>query len=213
MKILDKKSYFKLIVNDSILLICAFLIFTNLPRKDLDYDLNTEIGQLQQEILDKYNVATYYNYDINHDVTSIFFGLSHNKDKNITEKEALNSLKKIDKVLSLYSGNYPRCVYLVNDLKVKNENVGGLFINIRNIIVLNNYFSLTNDFHHEMGHCIEDKTFDIKTLYRFKEADESCNMISSYACTSGDEMFAETWAYAIYDGATALQSLCLSNVF
>lgn len=205
----DEKSLFEAFAHNSLCLLCVFLLFLYLPRKAVNYDLNTEIGQLQQEILDNYNIATYYD----HDITNKFLGLSHDKNNPVTEDEALKSLKKINKVLSFYNGNYPSEIFLVNDFKVKDQRMSGLFINIGNFIILDNNNYIVYNLHHEMGHCIEDKTLDIETLYRFKKADDSCNMISSYACTSGEEMFAEAWRYAIYDGATTPQSLELSDVF
>ena len=194
--------------------LCMMLLLPSASAsKGVVYDTNTETGLIQQEIYEQSGVYTFYNVDVKS--KKHLFNIFYNEDYRISEQEALTSLKNIKDVLAIYSGGLPREIYIVNGFKDKKMNCGGAYLPSSDIIVLVNqqtdYF--VEALHHEIGHSIEDKSLDAKSLYKFATVQDSCKLVSGYACTNNDELFAETWRYAMCESKTTNFSLAISNIF
>lgn len=188
------------------------LVFLNFPKVSKNeipvYDLNTEIGQLQQEIYEQSGVYTFYNVDVKDKADIVYID-----DYHVSEDEVLNSLKEIKEVLAFYSNGFPKEIYIINSFVSGDKSCNGIYIRKSNIIVLKEQENISSTLHHEMGHSIEDKTYNLISLIKFKSVNQSCELVSDYACTSNDELFAEAWRNTIVYNKITEYSLALSNIF
>ena len=171
-------------------------------------DLNTEVGRLQQEIYEQSGVYTFYNTDVQDEADIVY-----TNDYHISDDAALESLNKIKEVLAFYSNGLPKKIYIVNDFESDGVACNGIYVNRTNTIVLREHVNIDKTLHHELGHSIEDKTFDPVSLIKFKAVKDSCKLVSSYACTNDDELFAETWMTAIVNKKTTSFSMAIADIF
>ena len=174
------------------------------------YDTNTETGFLQQEIYELSGVKVFYNTDANEVSDS---DITYTENYHITDDKALECLTKIKEVLSFYSGGLPKKIFIVNSFDSDDVACDGLFVSGDDIIVLRATDYIDKTLHHEVGHSIEHKTFDIKSIYKYKNVNDSCRLVSDYACENDYELFAEVWRNAVFFNKTSNFSLALSDVF
>lgn len=197
---------------DAIFFSCILIIISYLPRvkinKEPIYDLNTEVGQIQQEIYEQSGVHTFYNVDIRDKVDVVY-----TDDYHISEEKVLISLKKIKEVLAFYSNGFPKEIYIINSFKSNDIKCNGIYEVKNNIIVLKQQEDISSVLHHEMGHSIENKTYNPVSLIKFKTVDVSCELVSDYACTDNNELFAEVWMNTIVENQVTEYSLAMSSVF
>ena len=205
--------YFKIFMELMIYACLLLMVLQSKCKVTLVYNTNTEISQLQQEIYEQSGVYTFYNVDVKDKkrLSSIFY----NEDHHVTEQDALTSLKKIKEVLAIYSDGLPKEIYIIDSFNDRKMNCGGAFIQNKDIVILVNYHTdyLIEVIHHEIGHSIEEKSLDVKSLYKFATVQDSCKLVSNYACTNNDELFAETWSYAMHRSKTTNFSLAISDIF
>ena len=187
---------------------CAYLFLCLGRYPNSNFDTTTSIGQKQQEIYNESGVAVYYNTKVPGNLK-----IEYLKDYHISEKEAFEYLTKIQKVLSFYSGKKPNKIYLISSFKINGFKAGGFTSFLPDLMVLNITNDIVNNLHHEMGHVISYKTLNIKKLIKINSVKDSCELVSNYACTDSDELFAETWKTAIIENKTTNFSLSLSDLF
>ena len=172
------------------------------------YDLSTEVGRLQQEIYEQSGVYTFYNTDVQKKADIVC-----TNDYHISDDTALRSLEKIKEVLAFYSNGLPKEIYIVNDFESDGDACNGIYANRTNTIVLREHVDIDKTLHHELGHSIEDKTFNPVSLIKFKAVKDSCKLVSDYACTNDDELFAETWREAVVYKKTTNFSKAIADIF
>lgn len=197
---------------DTIFFSCVLIIISYLPRVRINkapiYDLNTEVGQIQQEIYEQSGVHTFYNIDVRDKA-----GIAYTDDYHISEDKALESLKNIREVLAFYSNGFPKEIYIINSFNSNDIKCNGIYEIKNDIIVLKQQEDISSVLHHEMGHSIENKTYNPISLLKFKTTDVSCELVSNYACTNNNELFAEVWMNTIVLNQVSEYSLAISNIF
>ena len=175
-----------------------------------DYYDESPTGVLKREIYDQSGVNVYFNFDLMEDEK---VKLTYTTDYNITEEEAIESLKIIKEELAKYKKGLPSKIYLVNDFKMRGADEDGAFVVRKNFIILNNSKDIKSELHHQMGHSIENKSYDLLSFLKFRTVKSSCKLVSDRACESNNELFAETWKTKVYDNKTTDYSDSLTNIF
>ena len=89
----------------------------------------------------------------------------------------------------------------------------GAFVVRKNFIILNNSKDIKSELHHQMGHSIENKSYDLLSFLKFRTVKSSCKLVSDRACENNNELFAETWKTKVYDNKTTDYSDSLTNIF
>lgn len=209
-----------LIVNRKMLKIPLFIILTALlinpftigyrTSQDDFFDSSTSVGKLQQEIYDQSGVSVFVDVDVKEKRRNFIYYID---DYHVSNEDAIKYLTMIRDNLSIYSRGLPDEIYLINGFANKDTKLSGAYFQEGNYIVLKADDNLISNLHHEIGHSIEDKTFDLKSLIKFELVDSSCVLVSGYACTNNDELFAETWKTAILDNKTTKYSLAIKDIF
>ena len=175
-----------------------------------DYYDESPTGVLKREIYDQSGVNVYFNFDLMEDEK---VKLTYTTDYNITEEQAIESLKIIKEELAKYKKGLPSKIYLVNDFKMRGADEDGAFVVRKNFIILNNSKDIKSELHHQMGHSIENKSYDLLSFFKFRTVKSSCNLVSDRACENNNELFAETWKTKVYDNKTTDYSNALSAIF
>ena len=176
-----------------------------------DYYDESPTGVLKREIYDQSGVNVYFNFDLMEDEK---VKLTYTTDYNITEEQAIESLKIIKEELAKYKKGLPSKIYLVNDFKMRGGDEDGVFVVRKNFIILNNNSEdIRAELHHQMGHSIENKSYDLLSFFKFRTVKSSCNLVSDKACENNNELFAETWKTKVYDNKTTDYSNALSAIF
>lgn len=176
-----------------------------------DYYDDSPTGVLKREIYDQSGVNVYFNFDLMEDEK---VKLTYTTDYNITEEQAIESLKIIKEELAKYEKGLPSKIYLVNDFKMRGADENGAFVVRKNFIILNNNAeNIRAELHHQMGHSIENKSYDLLSFLKFRTVKSSCNLVSDKACENNNELFAETWKTKVYDNKTTDYSNALSSMF
>ena len=175
-----------------------------------DYYDESPTGVLKREIYDQSGVNVYFNFDLMEDEK---VNLTYTTDYNITEEQAIESLKIIKEELAKYKKGLPSKIYLVNDFKMRGADEDGAFVVRKNFIILNNSKDIKSELHHQMGHSIENKSYDLLSFFKFRTVKSSCNLVSDKACENNNELFAETWKTKVYDNKTTDYSNALSAIF
>ena len=175
-----------------------------------DYYDESPTGVLKREIYDQSGVNVYFNFDLMEDEK---VKLTYTTDYNITEEQAIESLKIIKEELAKYEKGLPSKIYLVNDFKMRGADEDGAFVVRKNFIILNNSKDIKSELHHQMGHSIENKSYDLLSFFKFRTVKSSCNLVSDRACENNNELFAETWKTKVYDNKTTDYSNALSAIF
>ncbi len=176
-----------------------------------DYYDDSPTGVLKREIYDQSGVNVYFNFDLMEDEK---VKLTYTTDYNISEEQAIESLKIIKEELARYEKGLPSKIYLVNDFKMRGADENGVFVVRKNFIILNNNSEdIRAELHHQMGHSIENKSYDLLSFLKFRTVKSSCNLVSDKACESNNELFAETWKTKVYDNKTTDYSNALSPIF
>lgn len=176
-----------------------------------DYYDDSPTGVLKREIYDQSGVNVYFNFDLMEDEK---VKLTYTTDYNITEEQAIESLKIIKEELAKYEKGLPSKIYLVNDFKMRGGDEDGAFVVRKNFIILNNNAEdIRAELHHQMGHSIENKYYDLLSFLKFRTVKSSCNLVSDKACENNNELFAETWKTKVYDNKTTDYSNALSSMF
>ena len=175
-----------------------------------DYYDESPTGVLKREIYDQSGVNVYFNFDLMEDEK---VKLTYTTDYNISEEQAIESLKIIKEELAKYEKGLPSKIYLVNDFKMRGGDEDGAFVVRKNFIVLNNSKDIRAELHHQMGHSIENKSYDLLSFFKFRTVKSSCNLVSDKACENNNELFAETWKTKAYDNKTTDYSNALSAIF
>ena len=210
--VITKVVEFKEVKSTIIMLVFALFFSAVLPNVKTGvapvYDLSTEVGRLQQEIYEQSGVYTFYNTDVQKKADIVC-----TNDYHISDDTALRSLEKIKEVLAFYSNGLPKEIYIVNDFESDGDACNGIYANRTNTIVLREHVDIDKTLHHELGHSIEDKTFNPVSLIKFKAVKDSCKLVSDYACTNDDELFAETWREAVVYKKTTNFSKAIADIF
>ena len=175
-----------------------------------DYYDESPTGVLKREIYDQSGVNVYFNFDLMEDEK---VKLTYTTDYNISEEQAIESLKIIKEELAKYKKGLPSKIYLVNDFKMRGADEDGAFVVRKNFIILNNSKDIKSELHHQMGHSIENKSYDLLSFFKFRTVKSSCNLVSDKACENNNELFAETWKTKVYDNKTTDYSNALSAIF
>ena len=176
-----------------------------------DYYDDSLAGVLKREIYDQSGVNVYFNFDLMEDEK---VKLTYTTDYNISEEQAIESLKIIKEELAKYEKGLPSKIYLVNDFKMRGGDEDGAFVVRKNFIILNNNSEdIRAELHHQMGHSIENKSYDLLSFLKFRTVKSSCNLLSDKACENNNELFAETWKTKVYDNKTTDYSNALSAIF
>ena len=175
-----------------------------------DYYDDSPTGVLKREIYDQSGVNVYFNFDLMEDEK---VKLTYTSDYNISEEQAIESLKIIKEELAKYEKGLPSKIYLVNDFKMRGGDEDGVFVVRKNFIILNNSKDIRTELHHQMGHSIENKSYDLLSFFKFRTVKSSCNLVSDKACENNNELFAETWKTKVYDNKTTDYSNALSAIF
>lgn len=175
-----------------------------------DYYDESPTGVLKREIYDQSGVNVYFNFDLMEDEK---VKLTYTTDYNITEEQAIESLKIIKEELAKYKKGLPSKIYLVNDFKMRGADEDGAFVVRKNFIILNNSKDIKSELHHQMGHSIENKSYDLLSFLKFRTVKSSCKLVSDRACENNNELFAETWKTKVYDNKTTDYSNALSAIF
>lgn len=175
-----------------------------------DYYDESPTGVLKREIYDQSGVNVYFNFDLMEDEK---VKLTYTTDYNISEEQAIESLKIIKEELAKYKKGLPSKIYLVNDFKMRGADEDGAFVVRKNFIILNNSKDIKSELHHQMGHSIENKSYDLLSFLKFRTVKSSCNLVSDKACENNNELFAETWKTKVYDNKTTDYSNALSVIF
>ena len=176
-----------------------------------DYYDESPTGVLKREIYDQSGVNVYFNFDLMEDEK---VKLTYTSDYNISEEQAIESLKIIKEELAKYEKGLPSKIYLVNDFKMRGGDEDGAFVVRKNFIILNNNSEdIRAELHHQMGHSIENKSYDLLSFLKFRTVKSSCNLVSDKACENNNELFAETWKTKVYDNKTTDYSNALSAIF
>lgn len=176
-----------------------------------DYYDDSLTGVLKREIYDQSGVNVYFNFDLMEDEK---VKLTYTTDYNISEEQAIESLKIIKEELAKYEKGLPSKIYLVNDFKMRGADENGVFVVRKNFIILNNNSEdIRAELHHQMGHSIENKSYDLLSFLKFRTVKSSCNLVSDKACENNNELFAETWKTKVYDNKTTDYSNALSAIF
>lgn len=175
-----------------------------------DYYDESPTGVLKREIYDQSGVNVYFNFDLMEDEK---VKLTYTTDYNITEEQAIESLKIIKEELAKYKKGLPSKIYLVNDFKMRGADEDGAFVVRKNFIILNNSKDIKSELHHQMGHSIENKSYDLLSFLKFRTVKSSCSLVSDRACENNNELFAETWKTKVYDNKTTDYSNALSAIF
>ena len=175
-----------------------------------DYYDESPTGVLKREIYDQSGVNVYFNFDLMEDEK---VKLTYTSDYNISEEQAIESLKIIKEELAKYKKGLPSKIYLVNDFKMRGADEDGAFVVRKNFIILNNSKDIKSELHHQMGHSIENKSYDLLSFLKFRTVKSSCNLVSDKACENNNELFAETWKTKVYDNKTTDYSNALTNIF
>ena len=176
-----------------------------------DYYDESTTGVLKREIYDQSGVNVYFNFDLMEDEK---VKLTYTTDYNISEEQAIESLKIIKEELAKYEKGLPSKIYLVNDFKMRGADENGIFVVRKNFIILNNNSEdIRAELHHQMGHSIENKSYDLLSFFKFRTVKSSCNLVSDKACENNNELFAETWKTKVYDNKTTDYSNALSAIF
>ena len=176
-----------------------------------DYYDDSPTGVLKREIYDQSGVNVYFNFDLMEDEK---VKLTYTTDYNISEEQAIESLKIIKDELAKYEKGLPSKIYLVNDFKMRGADENGVFVVRKNFIILNNNSEdIRAELHHQMGHSIENKSYNLLSFLKFRTVKSSCNLVSDKACENNNELFAETWKTKVYDNKTTDYSNALSAIF
>ena len=175
-----------------------------------DYYDESPTGVLKREIYDQSGVNVYFNFDLMEDEK---VKLTYTTDYNITEEQAIESLKIIKEELAKYKKGLPSKIYLVNDFKMRGADEDGAFVVRKNFIILNNSKDIKSELHHQMGHSIENKSYDLLSFLKFRTVKSSCSLVSDRACENNNELFAETWKTKVYDKKTTDYSNALVSIF
>ena len=176
-----------------------------------DYYDDSLAGVLKREIYDQSGVNVYFNFDLMEDEK---VKLTYTTDYNISEEQAIESLKIIKEELAKYEKGLPSKIYLVNDFKMRGGDEDGAFVVRKNFIILNNNSEdIRAELHHQIGHSIENKSYDLLSFFKFRTVKSSCNLVSDKACENNNELFAETWKTKVYDNKTTDYSNALSSMF
>ena len=175
-----------------------------------DYYDESPTGVLKREIYEQSGTNVYFNVDLMEDEK---VKVTYTTDYNITEEQAIESLKIIKEELAKYKKGLPSKIYLVNDFKMRGGEENGVFVVRKNFIILNNSKDIRSELHHQMGHSIENKSYDLLSFFKFRTVKSSCNLVSDRACESNNELFAETWKTKVYDNKTTDYSNSLKNIF
>ena len=175
-----------------------------------DYYDESPTGVLKREIYDQSGVNVYFNFDLMEDEK---VKLTYTTDYNITEEQAIESLKIIKEELAKYKKGLPSKIYLVNDFKMRGADEDGAFVVRKNFIILNNSKDIKSELHHQMGHSIENESYDLLSFLKFRTVKSSCNLVSDKACENNNELFAETWKTKVCDNKTTDYSDSLTNIF
>lgn len=176
-----------------------------------DYYDDSPTGVLKREIYDQSGVNVYFNFDLMEDEK---VKLTYTTDYNISEEQAIESLKIIKEELAKYEKGLPSKIYLVNDFKMRGGDEDGAFVVRKNFIILNNNSEdIRAELHHQMGHSIENKSYDLLSFLKFRTVKSSCNLVSDKACENNNELFAETWKTKVYDNKTTDYSNALVSIF
>lgn len=176
-----------------------------------DYYDDSLAGVLKREIYDQSGVNVYFNFDLMEDEK---VKLTYTTDYNISEEQAIESLKIIKEELAKYEKGLPSKIYLVNNFKMRGADENGVFVVRKNFIILNNNSEdIRAELHHQMGHSIENKSYDLLSFLKFRTVKSSCNLVSDRACENNNELFAETWKTKVYDNKTTDYSNALSSMF
>lgn len=175
-----------------------------------DYYDESPTGVLKREIYDQSGVNVYFNFDLMEDEK---VKLTYTTDYNITEEQAIESLKIIKEELAKYKKGLPSKIYLVNDFKMRGADEDGAFVVRKNFIILNNSKDIKSELHHQMGHSIENKSYDLLSFLKFRTVKSSCSLVSDRACENNNELFAETWKTKVYDKKATDYSDSLTNIF
>ena len=204
------KKSFKTIIVVLIIFVFVPILIGYKTKQDDFYDVSTSVGKLQQEIYEQSGVNVFVNVDVK-DKRRNF--ISYADDYHLSKEDALSYLNIIKDNLAIYSRGLPDEIYLINAFEKRDTKLSGAYFEEGNYIVLKADDNLAANLHHEIGHSIEDKTFDLKSLIKFELVDSSCLAVSGYACSNDDELFAETWKTAILDNKTTKYSLAISDIF
>ena len=204
------KGIFRTILIASIVFILVPMMVSYKASQDDFFDSSTSVGKLQQEIYDQSGVSVFVDVDVKEKRHNFIYYID---DYHVSNEDAIKYLTMIRDNLSIYSRGLPDEIYLINGFANKDTKLSGAYFEEGNYIVLKADDNLISNLHHEIGHSVEDKTFDLKSLIRFELVDSSCVLVSGYACTSNDELFAETWKTAILDNKTTKYSLAIKEIF